>query len=267
MLGRSLRLLTLILMGGTKRSGAALTYFVATISAAWAQSAALVPDDLKFTQDISTRFRMVAWATLEGHDGTPDKFQYDRYPLTGLRPGVERIKRSEGVFVRTSGKSWVRSDDWGATGTPVDENMAAVLDTDVNVVAVPFHSPTNKDSAQGGTVWREAGSAPHGSAIEYTFQESREHPKPDVNYPKYTFLKALGDADGRLFLCGVTANLRDDAGIIPVSMRMAYLVPVPAGTKVQVFDKDTGKEKLNTTTGPDSGWELESHTSKPPAGH
>ena len=40
---------------------------------------------------------------------------------------------------------------------------------------------------------------------------------------------------------GVTANLRDDAGIIPVSMRMAYLVPVPAGTKVQVFDKDTGK--------------------------
>lgn len=243
-----------------------LTWSLAAIEGAWAQNAVMVPANLKFTQDISTRFHIVAWATLEGHDGTPDKFQYDRYPATGIHPGVERIKRSEGVFVRTSGKPWVRSDDWGATGTPVDEDMAAVLDTDVNVVAVPFRAPTSKDTAQGGTVWREAGSATHGSATKYTFQESRVHPKPDVSYPKYTFLKAPGDTDGRLFLCGVTANLRDDAGIIPVSMRMAYLVPVPAGTKVQVFDKGTGKEKLNTTTGPDSGWEIESQASEPPAG-
>lgn len=254
-------------MGGTKRPAAVLASFVAVISGAWAQNAAMIPANLKFTQDISTRFHIVAWATLEGHDGKSEKFQYDRYPNTGSHPGAERIKRSEGVFVRTAGKPWVRSDDWGATGTPVDENMAAVLDTDVNVVAVPFRPPTNKDSAQGGTVWRDAGSAAHGSVTEYTFLESREHPKPDVTYPKYTFLKALGDTDGRLFLCGVTAHLRDDAGIIPVSIRMAYLVPVPAGTKVQVFDKDTGKEKLNTTTGPDSGWEIESQTSEPPVGH
>jgi hypothetical protein len=247
----------LVTMGEPERLSLLLAWFLAAVGVASAQSALMVPANLKFTQDISTRFHIVAWAILQGHDGTPDKFQYDRYPNNGLHPGAERIKRSEGVFVRTSGKSWVRSDDWGATGTPVDENM----------VAVPFRPPTNHDKAQGGTVWREAGSAPHGSVIEYTFQESREHPKPDVEYPRYTFLKAPGDTDGRLFLCGVTANLRDDAGIIPVSMRLAYFVPVPAGTKVQVFDKDTGKEKLSTTTGPDSGWEIESQTSEPPASH
>jgi hypothetical protein len=258
---------TLIVMGKPGRLGVLLPWFLAAIAVAAAQSALMVPADLKFTQDISTRFHIVAWATLQGHDGTLDKFQYDRYPTTGLHSGVERIKRSEGVFVRTEGKPWVRSDDWGAAGTPVDENMAAVLDTDVNVVAVPFRPPTNHDTAQGATVWRAAGSAPHGTVNEYTFQESREHPKPGVDYPKYTFMKAPDDTDGRLFLCGVTANLRDDAGIIPVTMRMAYLIPVPAGSKVQVFDKDTGKEKLNTTTGPGSGWEIESQTSEQPASH
>ena len=33
--------------------------------------------------------------------------------------------------------------------------------------------------------------------------------------------------------------LRDDADIIPVSVRLTYLVPVPAGSKIQVFDKGT----------------------------
>ena len=145
--------------------------------------------------------------------------------------------------------------------------MAAVLDTDANVVASLFRPPTNRDTAQGGTVWRYVGATSHGSASECTFEESRENPKPDVSYPKYTFLKAPGDSDGRLFLCGVTANLRDDAGIIPISVRLTYLVPVPAGSKIQVFDKDTGKEKLNTITKSDSGWEITTQTSEPPAAH
>ncbi len=142
-----------------------------------------------------------------------------------------------------------------------------VLDTDANVVASLFRPPTNRDAAQGGTVWRYVGATSHGSASEYTFEEGREVPKPDVTYPKYTFLKALGDSDGRLFLCGVTANLRDDAGIIPVSVRLTYLVPVPTGSKIQVFDKDTGKEKLNTITKSDSGFEITTQTSEPPVAH
>ena len=226
-----------------------------------------VPADLKFTQSIGTQFHLVAWVTMQPHDNPTEEFQYDRYPSKGPHSGVERVKRSEGVFARPSGKEWMRSDDWGVTGSAVDESLKAVLDTDVNVVASLLQPPTHKDSAQGGTVWRYVGSAPHGSAMDYTFEESREHPKPDVIYPKYTFLKAQGDTDGRLFLCGVTANLRDDAGIIPISVRMTYLVPVAAGTKVQVYDKDTGKEKLNTITGSDSGWEITTQSSEPPASH
>jgi hypothetical protein len=244
-----------------------LIWFGSILCAAAAQDPSTVPADLKFTKEISTRFHVVAWVTLQPHDGSTEKFQYDRYPSNGLRVGVERVKRSEGVFARPLGKTWMRSDDWGVTGSAVDESMRAVLDTDVNVVASLFQPPTNRDSAQGGTVWRYVGAAPHGTGTDYTFEESREHPKGDVNYPRYTFLKAPGDTEGRLFLCGVTANLRDDAGIIPVSVHLNYLVPVAAGTKVQVYDEDTGKEKLNTITGPDSGWEITNQTSEPPAAH
>jgi hypothetical protein len=239
-----------------------LVAFCSTNRGAIAQDPATVPADIRFTQEISTRFHIVAWVTLHLHDGSSEEFQYDRYPAIGLHGGVERVKRSEGVFARPSGKAWVLSDDWGATGSAVDENMRAVLDTDVNVVASLFRPPTNRDAAQGGTVWRHVGSA-----ADYTFEESREHPKPNAGYPRYTFLKAVGDTDGRLFLRGVTAILRDDAGTIPVSMHMTYYVPVPAGAKIQVFDKDTGKEKLNTITGPNSGFEITTQTSEPPAAH
>ena len=232
-----------------------------------AQDPSTVTADLKFTQEISTQFHVVAWVTLQPHDGLTEKFQYDRYPSKGLHPGVERVKRSEGIFARPLGRTWMRSDNWGATGSVVDNKMAAVLDTDANVVASLFRPPTNRDTAQGDTVWRYVGATSHGPTSEYTFEETRENPKPDVSYPKYTFLKAPGDSDGRLFLCGVTANLRDNAGIIPISVRLTYLVPVPAGSKMQVFDKDTGKEKLNTITKSDSGFEITTQTSEPPAAH
>jgi hypothetical protein len=137
----------------------------------------------------------------------------------------------------------------------------------VNVVATPFRPPTNRDLAQGAVVWRYVRAASQGPAMEYTFEESREHPKPDVGYPRYSFLKAPGDSEGRLFLCGVTCNLRDEKEIIPMTMRMTYFVPIPPGSKVKVYDQKTGKEKYNTITKSGSGWEMTTQTSEPPATH
>jgi hypothetical protein len=254
-------------MRSLRRSCTLLVCSCSILGAAAVQDPSTVPADLKFTRNISTKFHIVAWIALQPHDGSLEKFKYDRYPSNGLHLGVERIKRSDGVFARPLGKIWMRSDDWGASGSAVDEKVAAVLDTDANVVASLFRPPTNQDTTQGGTVWRYVGSKPRDSATEYTFEESRQNPKPDVSYPRYTFLKAPGDSDGRLFLCGVTANLRDDAGIIPISVQLTYFIPIPAGSKIQVFDKDTGKEKLNTIIKSDSGFEVTTQTSEPPSAH
>ena len=245
---------------------ASFLLFFSIICETIAQSPSMVPENLKFTQEISQKFHIVARVTLTDPDGTDEKFQYDLYPINDQDPGMERIKRSEGVFVRSFGGHWLRSDG-DAKGNSLDKHMVAVLDTDVNVVTASFGPGTNRDKTQGGTIWRYVGATPRGSITEYSFEESREHPKPDVFYPRYIFMKAPGDTDGRLFLCGVTANLRDDKSIIPLSMHMSYLVPVPAGTKVHVYDKATGKEKLNTITGPNSGWEIETKASEPPSSH
>jgi len=151
-------------------------WFYCIQGAVAAQDPSTVPADLKFTQEISRQFHFVAWVTLQPHDGSTEKFQYDRYPSKGLHLGVERVKRSEGVFARPLGKTWMRSDDWGATGSVVDDKMAAVLDTDANVIASLFRPPTHRDAAQGDTVWRYVGATSHGSTSEYTFEESRENP-------------------------------------------------------------------------------------------
>jgi hypothetical protein len=44
---------------------------------------------------------------------------------------------------------------------------------------------------------------------------------------------------------------------------MIYLIPLPPGSKVEVFDKDTGKKKYQTITGNDSGWEMTTQQSAP----
>jgi hypothetical protein len=250
--------------GSLSFCSAVVMIFVTILGKASAQSPARVPENLKFTQEISQRFHVVAWVTLEDPDGSEEKYQYDLYPITGQDPGMERIKRSEGVFVRPFGGQWLHTDDDNEE-TPVEKHVKDVLDTDVMVVGACFGPATGHDKAQGGTVWKSIGSKKHDSITTYSFEKGREHPKPNVTYPIYTFMKAPGDKDGRLFLCSFSANLRDENGIVPVSMRMTYLIPVPPGTKLQVFDKDTGKEKLSTTTGADSGWEISTKASEPPS--
>jgi hypothetical protein len=230
-----------------------------------AQDATQAPADLKFTQDVMAHYHTVASVTTEMPDGTAGSFQYDRYPATVNHGGAERIKTAAGVFARKTGQAWLKSNDWGETGTPPSDDLAQQLDFDVEIMGVPFLPGTNKDSTQGGTVWRYVSQDKAGKLTRFTFAESREHPIPGRLYPQYTFMKAPGDLDGRLFLCGMKANVRLDAGLMPVTLKMTYLVPIPAGSKVQVFDQVTGKEKVNTVVGADSGWEITTERSEPPA--
>ncbi len=47
---------------------------------------------------------------------------------------------------------------------------------------------------------------------------------------------------------------------------MTYYVPIPAGGRMEVFDKETGRKKFDQVLGKNSGWEITTQQSAPPSG-
>jgi hypothetical protein len=80
-------------------------------------------DTLKYSRDFYSKVHLVAIANLDfGRDGTAE-FKYDRYP----NGGPERIQTGDGKFARKDGKTWLKSNDWGETGKPVDAQTSKRL--------------------------------------------------------------------------------------------------------------------------------------------
>jgi hypothetical protein len=236
-----------------------------TQAAVLAQEPSLAPSDMEFTRKIIKKYHFMTRVALEMEDNKFTQYQYDHYPASAPGGEVERIKADEGVFARQKGKRWLKSDDWGETGTPVADELVQKLNMDVEVVSTAFAMPHDLDATQGGTVWKFIERAEDKNFTYYTYERSRERPHPDGVYPRLTFMKAAHDVDGRLFLCKMTAQLRSGgAKRIPVNMHFIYLISVPAKTQVQVFDQVTGKQKYKTVTGKNSGWEITARQSAPP---
>ena len=232
------------------------------------QEPSLAPADLEFTRGVVAKFHFVEWVELHTGPHEVEKFQYDCYPWTPDQTKIERVKRDEGIFVSRQGKPWVRSDDWGATSSRVTPSLLPVLNTDVNVANVVLAPSVDHDASEGGPVWRfiRQEKSKDNVFTYYTYERSREHPYPDGAYPQYTFMKAAHDVDGRLFLRMFFGQLRDGDNRIPVTIRMTYYAPIPAGGRMEVFDKETGRKKFDQVLGKNSGWEITTQQSAPPGG-
>ena len=78
----------------------------------------VVADNLKYSRDFYSKVHFVAIANLDFGAGGRAEFKYDRYP----NGGSERIQAgNEEEFARKDGKTWLKSNDWGETGKPVEE--------------------------------------------------------------------------------------------------------------------------------------------------
>jgi tetratricopeptide (TPR) repeat protein len=93
-----------------------------------AQDAKIVADNLEYSREFYSGVHFSAIA-----ESAPS-FGYQRYPDNG----PERIQCDAGTFARQHGKPWLRSEDWGESGRPVDQQTARKLDGWVKLVETAF---------------------------------------------------------------------------------------------------------------------------------
>jgi tetratricopeptide (TPR) repeat protein len=182
-----------------------------------AQDAKFVADNLKYSRDFYSNIHFVAIATL------PRSFAYDRYPSDG----PERIRCDDGTFARKQhGQPWLKSEDWGETGKPVDKETARKLEGWVKLVEAALNvAPataklTDTSEADGRT------------------QRVFEAPAETRNGlpTRLTFSKPIYDKSDDFLLHGFTASLRVEGGKVvpagaanPVKFSFGYLISVQGG--------------------------------------
>src|SRR6266436_5032973 len=98
---------------------------ILVLSTLQAQDAKIVADNLEYSREFYSGVHFSAIATL------PSSFAYDRYPDVG----PERIRCDEGTFARKQrGQPWLKSNDWGESGRPVDKQTARKLNGWVKLI-------------------------------------------------------------------------------------------------------------------------------------
>src|SRR5437879_546307 len=123
---------------------------VLVLSTLQAQDAKIVADNLEFSREFYGGVHFSAIAE------SKPSFGYQRYPDNG----PERIQCDQGTFARKQHeKPWLKSEDWGESGRPVDKQTAGKLDSWVKLVEATFNfAPSevkliNKSRARVSVEW------------------------------------------------------------------------------------------------------------------
>jgi len=148
------------------------------LSTSQAQDAKIVADNLEFSRDFYSGVHFSAIAE------SKPSFGYQRYPDNG----PERIQCDSGTFARQDGKPWLKSEDWGETGRPVDKQTTQKLDSWVKLMeAVLDFAPSevkliNKSGAGHRVQWlfEARGANETGAPVRLTFEKPLYDKNPNV---------------------------------------------------------------------------------------
>src|SRR4029450_3528814 len=155
----------------------AISFFV--LSTSQAQDAKIVADNLEYSRDFYSGVHFSAIAA------SAPSFGYQRYPDNG----PERIQCDQGTFARKQhGKPWLKSEDWGESGRPVDKQTANKLDSWVNLVEAAFNfAPSevkliNKSEADHRVQWvfEARGANETGASVRLRFGRPLYDKNPNV---------------------------------------------------------------------------------------
>ncbi|PYK18874.1 MAG: hypothetical protein DME55_05765, partial [Verrucomicrobia bacterium] len=182
------------------------------LSTSQAQDAKIVADNLEFSREFYADVHFSAIAE------SKPSFGYQRYPDNG----PERIQCDQGTFARKQhGKPWLKSQDWGESGRPVDKQTAQKLDGWVRLVDAVFNfAPievklVDKSEAYGSAQW--------------TFEARTENQKGF----RLEFAKAPYDKNPNALLHDFEGSLRLGSGNSSraerVKFSFGYLISVQGG--------------------------------------
>ncbi len=202
-----------------------------------AQNPQLALDDIRYTREFMAQNHLIARVELEVEKHKYVRYRYDRYP------DVKQITMSNGPsFAEPKEKPWLESKDWGKTGTEVNQSKAAELNRNVSIAELPFMPTEQHDKSQGAVVWKLIKHVPEKDYEFYTYEESRERPRPNAFYPRFRFIKYKDDLDGKLVLEHFSGNLIGDGKLLPVEIGYESLILLPRDTVIKIVPR-SGTER------------------------
>jgi tetratricopeptide (TPR) repeat protein len=191
---------------------AALILFLSPLRA---QDSKIVADNLEFSREFYSGVHFSAIAK------SAPSFAYQRYPDNG----PERIQCDKGTFARKQhGKPWLKSQDWGESGTPVDAQTARKLDAWVKLVDAVFNFAPNEVELVGKSEEQGRGR------VQWIFDARAKNQKEPI---RLTFARPLYDKNPNALLHGFEGPLRVDgeksSRAEPVKFSFGYLISVQGG--------------------------------------
>jgi hypothetical protein len=187
-----------------------------------AQDAKFAADNLKYSRDFYSKVHFVAIANLSLDNGGVVDFKYDRYP----NGGPERIQCEDGPFARKDGKTWLKSDDWGETGKPVDAQTSKRLTNWIGLIDARLNGePASNDPSEGATVMKFVGKEDDAEREEFVFEESKERPKAK-SYPRVSFGKFKNEKGDHVLLSNFSGPMRLGTHEATVKISFSHLVAV-----------------------------------------
>ncbi len=181
---------------------AVVTVSVLALSTLRAQDAKIVADNVEFSRDFYSGVHFSAIAE------SKPSFGYQRYPDNG----PERIQCDAGTFARQHGKPWLRSENWGETGRPVDKQTTQKLDGWVKLVKAVF------DFAPSEVKLLSKSKAGH--EVQWIFQAPGVNEK--VAPVRLTFARPLYDKNPNVLLHDFEGPLPIAGGKTPRSERVKF---------------------------------------------
>jgi len=192
------------------------TFLIACARALLAQDPALAPHDLAYTREVMNHTAIEADVVLHTGSNASEQFIYRSTPETITLDGK--------VYARTAKGEWMdRGGDGSGTPQSVASEISDELDTFAQIIRLPFAPNVTHDKRQGAFIWKKVAQTTATNCSLFTYELSREHPRPDGVYPRCTFIKYQGDTDGKLLMVGSEANLINDTGkLFPVTVLYKY---------------------------------------------
>jgi len=215
-----------------------LFFLVSAAALLRGQDPNLAPDDIQYSREAYDKNHLIAQVNILSGPGQKVHYRYDRYS------DVRRIQTDDGLeYAQPNGKPWRKSKDWGKTGAVIKGDKAGELDNQAEIAELPLAEPKDHDMTQGGPVWKFIEKTVENDIETFTYERSREKPRPGGVYPRFTFVKYKNDTDGKLLLYRFAGQLRNGNDVTPLQIQLGLMIIMPANTVIDVVPPPKKKAK------------------------